>query len=237
MRLSIIFVVLGVMIGVFFAAQFGTDVPLDGAFPADQYQARRVLIKDFIDEQEGLRDRIAKLNRQIDERQKRNQALLSQTKLSYLDELKRAAGLTTITGKGVVINLGDSPGASRESTGIIPEALVQASDLRDLVNILRTGNADAIAINNQRILSTTHISAVGNSILVNNSYIVPPFAIFVVGDVDYLSSRLRDAGVLSDLKKRASQYQLQFDLTLKSHVNIPPYNGNFRMKYVATEGS
>lgn len=231
-RLSTIFVILGVMIGIFFAAQFRTDVPLDSAFPADQYQARQNLIKDFVDEQGMIRTQIANLNDQIDEQQKKNQALLSKTKLSFLDELKAVAGLTAARGRGIEIQLGDSPGASREATGVIAEALVQAGDLRDIINVLRTGNATAIDINGQRILPTTHISAVGNSILVNNFYVAPPFTISAVSDEEFLNARLKDANVLSDLKKRASQFNMPFTLTLKDFISLSPYNGDFRLKYV-----
>ncbi len=231
-RLSTIFVLLGIIIGVFFAAQFQTEVPLDSAFPADQYVARRNLIKDFLDEQGVLRNQIANLNKQINDQQKKNEASLSTAKLSILDSLKTDAGLTSVTGPGVEIFLTDSAGANRESTGVVPEALVQASDLRDIVNLLRTQQPEAIAINNQRILSTTPITAVGASILVGNFYIAPPFTITVVGDAEFMSQRLKDPSVLTELKKRAADFKLQFHLTVKSHINIPPYNGDFRVKYV-----
>ncbi|MFA7277599.1 MAG: DUF881 domain-containing protein [Candidatus Gracilibacteria bacterium] len=236
-RLSIIFVLLGVTIGVFFAAQFRTDVPLDSAYPADQYVARQNLIKDYIDEQGVLRNQIANLNKQIDEQQKKNEAVLSKTKLSHLDDLKASAGLTTVVGRGIQIDLSDSPGANRESVGVIPEALVQAADIRDIVNLLRTGHSDAISINGQRVLATTPITAVGGNILVNNSYIAPPFEIVAAGDENFLYQRLKDPAILPELKKRASNFKLQFNLTLKSHVNIPAYNGDFRLKYVTTPES
>lgn len=231
-RLSTIFVLLGIIIGVFFAAQFRTEIPLDGAFPADQYAARQNLIKDYVDEQGVLRNQIGNLNRQVDEQQKKNQATLSSAKLSRLDDLKTEAGMTAVSGRGLQIDLADSPGANRESANIAPEALVQAADIRDIVNLLRTGHPDAISINNQRILPTTSISAVGPNILVNNFYIAPPFVINTVGDETFLSQRLKDPGIFPELKKRATDFKLQFNLTLKSRVTIPAYNGDFRLKYL-----
>ncbi len=231
-RLSTIFVLVGIIIGVFFAAQFQTDIPLDSAFPADQYLARQHLIKSFIDEQGVFRNTIANLNRQIDEQRKKNEASLSRTKLSLLDNLKRDAGLSPVTGSGMEILLTDSSGANRESTGVVPAALIQASDLRDLINVLRSGNPDAMAINNQRLLATTAITAVGANILVGNFYIAPPFIVTVVGDESFLSDRLKDPLVLAELKKRATEFKLQIDLTIKSHLKIPSYNGDFRLKYV-----
>lgn len=231
-RLSVIFVLLGIIIGVFFAAQFQTDVPLDSAFPADQYLARQNLIKSFIDEQGIFRNTIANLNRQIDEQRKKNEASLSRTKLSLLDELKKDAGLSSVSGGGIEIILTDSSGANRESTGIVPASLIQAADIRDVVNLLRTGNPDAMAINNQRLLATTPITAVGANILVGNFYIAPPFVITAVGDESFLSERLKDPLVLTELKKRAAEFKLQVSLTVKSHIKIPSYNGDFRLKYV-----
>lgn len=231
-HLSVIFVVLGLMIGVFFAAQFRTEVPLDSAFPADQYQARQHLIKEFIDEQSGLRSQITALNDQIQEQQKKNETLISKTKLEYLDTLRRIVGLSSISGSGLEVYIGDSPGANRESTGPIAEAVVQASDLRDIVNFLRTGNIKAIAINNQRLLPTSSITAVGANILVHNFYIAPPYVISVVGDEEYLLQRLSDKSVLSDIKKRTSLLKMPFRVSLKPHITLPPYNGDFRVKYL-----
>lgn len=233
-RVSAIFVVLGVLVGVFFAAQLRTEVPLDGSFAADQIQARNRLIKTFVDEQGLLQNQIASLRNDISDQQKKNEKLFSTKRLSYLDSLKEQAGVTSITGEGVIITINDAPGANREQTGVILDALVQASDLRDIVNVLRASAASAIAINNQRVLPTTSIVAVGNSILVNNFYITAPFTISAVGDMSFITQRLRDKTILDGLKKRIAQYKISFDLSTRSHITVTPYTADFRLKYVTT---
>lgn len=233
-RVSIIFVILGVLVGVFFASQLRTEVPLDSSFAADQIQARNNLIKTFVDEQGLLQNQIVNLRSDISDQQKKNEKLFSTKRLSYLDSLKEQAGATSITGEGVVITVNDAPGANREQTGVILDALVQASDLRDIVNVLRASASSAISINSQRVLPTTSIVAVGNSILVNNFYITAPFTISAVGDASFIIQRLRDKAILDGLKKRIVQYKIPFDVSTRSRVTVSPYTADFRLKYVTT---
>ena len=54
-------------------------------------------------------------------------------------------------------------------------------DLLYIINDLKRGGAEAISINEQRIISTSEIRCVGNTILVNTTRLAPPYHIKVIG--------------------------------------------------------
>lgn len=202
-------------------------------FPADLIEARKSLIKDYIDEQALYQAQITSLHKDIEETQKQNEAILSKARLADLDNLKKKIGLTEIQGEGIEIILKDSANVSRETVSPSDKNLVHASDLRDMVNLLWANRAEAIAINSQRILATTPINAAGNSILVNNIYIVPPITISAIINPDLIEARLQDKNVLYDLKKRIAKGEISFSISVKRTTVIPIYAGDFRLKHIA----
>lgn len=233
-KIQIIFVVIGIFVGAFITSQLRTDAPVSSLFPADELEARSQVIKTFVDEQSQLQSNIVSLRKAIEDNQSKNEAASQASNLALLDDLKGRIGLTQQTGTGVEILLDDSPLARRENGETLNESLIHASDIRDIVNVLRAANAEAIAINSQRILATTPIASVGSSILVNNFYIVPPFTITATGDPEILIQRLLDMTALTDLYERKSKYNIQFSFKQNDGLVIPVYNGDFRLKYLTS---
>ena len=80
-------------------------------------------------------------------------------------------GLTDVTGQGVIITLQDNEGVTNSSIGItedIRSYLVHDVNLREIVRKLKISGAEAISINNERIVSQTAITCAGNIIKVND---------------------------------------------------------------------
>ena len=109
--------------------------------------------------------------------------------------------------------------------------LIHAADLRDIMNLLFSAQADGVAINDQRVIASTPISSVGNTILVNNFHVLPPFVITVVGDRELLMQRLNDAKALPDLEKRARSQKISYGYKPTENLTLPVYNGDFRLEY------
>lgn len=231
-KVNIIFVVTGILIGAFISSQFRTAAPVGSLFPVDQLEAKKVLIKSYVDEQALLQGKIVSLRKAIEENQEKNELISRTANLALLDELKKLIGLTPVSGSGVEIVLDDSPFARRESAEVLDKALIHAADLRDAVNLLQASHATAIAINQQRVIATTSIASVGNSILVNNSYLVPPFIITATGDPEISLRRLMDASALPDLYKRKAENHIHFSFKVNKTLVIPVYNGDLRFKYL-----
>lgn len=222
----------GVLAGILIVFQFKTQVPIESDFPADELQAHDELKKDFLDEQAFLQSRIVTLRNQVVDMQN---AITDQSEAANLEELnnlKKIVGLTEVIGPGVEITLDDSPLVLREGANPSEEQLIQAADLRDVVNLLYAANADAIAVNNQRILATSPISSVGTTILVNDTYIAPPFIVQAVGDPEIIAQRMLSTSLLPSLYERKQKAKIKFQIIGKQGILIPIYNAELKTKYL-----
>ena len=98
--------------------------------------------------------------------------------------------------------------------------------------MLRAHNVEGLAINDQRVIATSPITSVGNTVLINNSNLTPPFTITAIGDYGSFVMRLTGQATLSDLQKRVKENGIQFRIDPLNHVILPIYNGQFRLKYI-----
>jgi uncharacterized protein YlxW (UPF0749 family) len=234
MKKGFIFIFLGVglIVGILLIRQFVGETSVDEIFPADELQAKEDLFKDFIDEQAYLQSRIVSLREQIEVAEDEVEVQSKIASISFLENLKKDVGLSEINGKGIEILLDDSPFALREGSEVSDIDLVQAADIRDIVNILYAANVQAISVNNQRIIATSPISSVGTTILINNAHTAPPFTISAVGDKDLILQRLQNDSLLVSMLERASKNELVFQVSVKGWVSIPIYNGDFKVNYL-----
>ncbi len=223
----------GVIIGFLLITQLNTPFPVEGGSPAYEVSAKEDLIKSFLDEQDYLQNRIINLREEIAENQQNIEVFSETANLEILESLKNQIGLTEINGEGLEIILDDSPLIKR--TNLVEpndSNLIQASDLRDTVNVLNAARADGISINNQRIISSSSIISVGTTILVNNSHIAPPFTIKAVGDWEIMLQRLQNRNLLPELYSKKEKSELLFEIFKKNNIKIPMYNGTLRVDYL-----
>ncbi len=185
-----------------------------------------------MDDEAQLKSRIVSLREEIDQTLEDNYLISQTTNLEMLNELKKEIGLTEIKDEGFYIELDDSPFIDRDSLENNEAGIIYAADIRDIVNLLRANSVEGIAINDQRIIASSSITSVGNSVLINNSNLAPPFTISVVGDYESFLIRMSDPGVLTDLQKRVNENGIQFAIKQMPHVILPIYNGQFRLKFI-----
>ncbi len=222
----------GLIAGLLLSWQFSTEVPLESSFATDSVQAREDLIKKFLDEQSYLQSRIVTLRKQIEDDQDKIEVQTESINLEFLESLKAKVGLTEVTGSGIQITLNDSPLALREGPEVSDQNRVQASDIRDIVNILNAASAEAISVNDQRVVANTPISAVGTTILINNSHVAPPFNILVVGDSELILERLLNKNLLPLIYQKKLKSKVIFEITRKNRITVPIYNGDFQVNYL-----
>lgn len=209
-----------------------TSFVAGSAFPADEIVAKQELFKSFLDEQAYLQSRIVSLREKIDENQLAATSHSESANLKNLNTLKESVGLSQISGRGVEIILDDSPLALREGANPSDSNLVQASDLRDIVNLLFAADSSAIMVNGQRIIATSPVSSLGTSILINNSYTTPPFVISAVGDTDKALQMLSNKSFLPEIYEKSEKSMLVFDIYLKNKIVIPIYNAALKSDYL-----
>jgi len=143
-----------------------------------------------------------------------------------LDRLKLMAGQTAVEGPGIVITLDDQ---EKARTAKDPEFyLIHYSSILYIVNDLRAAKAEAISVNNERIVSTSDIRCAGSIILVNTSRLAPPYEIRAIGNHDQLEAAVR-SGEYSTLELG----QFPVSLVRNNIITIPDYKGSYSFTYAS----
>ncbi len=220
------FIVSGFLIGLLVVAQFQSSVSAN-TYLADEINAQADLISYLDQKQNLLKTKIANLRLQIDEQSKQLDLGNETGLIGKLDAMKDVLGLSRIAGSGVEITLNEA--------GEDEASLIYAADLRDLVNVLRTANVEAIMINNQRIVSSSSINSIGNTILVNRTRIAKPYTIKTVGDVQMILKRLSDQNAYPDLYKRIQDGKIEFNAERKDSLVISVFDGNFILDHAKSK--
>ena len=147
-----------------------------------------------------------------------------------LDALKAAAGFTPVSGQGVTVTLTDAPKAiidEAQRTGSISvdALLVHQQDIQAVVNALWAGGATGIAVQGQRIISTTGIKCVGNTVVLHGVPYSPPYVISAVGSITQLTNALNASEYVTAYKTFVTTYQLGWNLTTSPTLTVPAYVG------------
>lgn len=139
------------------------------------------------------------------------------------ERLKSLAGLTSVQGPGVRITLDDSKQASKigENANLY---IIHDEDVLKVINELRASGAEAIAINEQRLIATSEIRCVGPTLLVNDVRYSPPYEIIAIGDPKTMESALKLRGGVAETLKF---YGIEIQIRKDDHITIPSYKGNF----------
>jgi len=145
-----------------------------------------------------------------------------QTQLKTLNSL---IGSVDVKGKGIVITVADNSNVTSQTVGVfdnISNYLIHDKDLLTLVNELKNAGAEAISINDERIINTTAITCDGNVILINDNKISSPFIIKAIGSQEAILGAIqRPGGYLEKLE----DYGLVTSVERQDNIAIYKYNG------------
>ena len=152
-----------------------------------------------------------------------------------LADLKMGAGVVPAEGQGVTITIDDSK--TKSKAGENPNLyLIHDDDLLKVINELKAAGAEAISINEQRLIATSEIRCAGPTLSVNNIRSAPPYEIKAIGDAKNLENALKmRGGVVETLQVWGIQINVKPDV----NVHVPAYKSTFHfqfMKAVAEDG-
>ncbi len=135
-------------------------------------------------------------------------------------------GMTDVTGPGIIVTLSDS---KKDANSVLnPNTLlVHDADVLSVINELKNAGAEAISINNQRLVTTSSISCGGNIIDINGEKIGAPFEIKAIGLPEQLSALSRQGGYLEILKDAS----VGVELKKSNNITIPKYTGIISYQY------
>lgn len=138
-------------------------------------------------------------------------------------------GLTEVTGEGIIINLDDNRDIKITEVINVSNYLVHEGDLLQIVNELFNAGADAISINDQRVVSTTSILCDGNIVRINGEIVGVPLTIKAIGHPEGLYYALaRPQGYLDIMQ----QDGVIVKATKEQNIVIPKYEGIYSYDYI-----
>ena len=101
-----------------------------------------------------------------------------------------------------------------------------------IINVLKAAGAEAISINDQRIVNMSEIRGVGNTgenIIINGKRVGLPYTIKAIGNSDYLESALTVKGGYVDELRAGS---IEVEISKERNITIEKYDGNIELKYI-----
>ena len=150
---------------------------------------------------------------------------------SELDAAAVAAHTVPVTGPGVTVVLDDAP-SSVAPPDLDPDLLVvHQQDIQAVVNALWLGGAEAMTIQGQRVVSTTGVKCVGNTVVLHGIPYAPPYRIEAIGDPAALEKALESSEYVSNYKDYVAAYGLGYQQRRVAELSFPAYGGRIELQY------
>ncbi len=149
-----------------------------------------------------------------------------------------SAALVPLTGPGLVITLDDAP---QRPDGALPvdaradDLVIHQSDVQAVVNAVWAAGADGVAIMGRRLIATSAVICVGNTLLLQGRTYSPPFVIEAIVDADAVRAELAASPQVAVLQQAVADFGLTFAVEARPEVALPAYDGPLDMEY-ATAG-
>jgi uncharacterized protein YlxW (UPF0749 family) len=145
--------------------------------------------------------------------------------------LRTPAGVTALSGPGVTVELDDSHETITDPSVDPNWLVVHQSDMQAVVNALWAGGAEAISVEGQRLIQTSAIRCVGNTLLLNGRVYSPPFDIAAIGPQQQMRQALQASPDLEQYRKDAASYGLKYRVNDELHVHAAAYDAPVSLNY------
>jgi uncharacterized protein YlxW (UPF0749 family) len=145
--------------------------------------------------------------------------------------LRNPGGLSAEHGPGITVVLDDAP-STTATAGVDPNQLVvHQSDLQAVVNALWAGGAEAMSIAGQRVIATSAVRCVGNTLLLNGEVFSPPFRVAAIGPSRTMAAALDASRGVRMFQQAAEYYGLGYTVESPDDVRVPAYSGPLGLAY------
>ncbi|MCL2336393.1 MAG: DUF881 domain-containing protein [Firmicutes bacterium] len=225
--IHLILLFMGLVLGFILSTQFRLHSEIAASYPPAQERTAALLqeLEEDRQSRDELQHEVSVLRNRLDQAAAGPELAKMRTEL---DQVRQLAGMTNMEGPGVQLTLNDNPNALPQ--GMDPNNFVlHDEDVLSVLNELKAAGATAIAINEQRVISTTEVRCIGPTILLNkNQRLSPPFVIFALGEPDTLTNAMKmKGGVIDSLLN----WGIQVDIKKVEKVKIPAYSGALTYNY------
>ncbi|MFH8881864.1 DUF881 domain-containing protein [Streptomyces californicus] len=186
------------------------------------------LIRERSEKNGELNDAAAAVRTDIDALAQRDDGS-TEAEDAKLKALEKAAGTTEISGDSVSVTLNDAPPDATANPGY-PEPqpndlVIHQQDLQAVVNALWQGGARGIQVMDQRLISTSAVRCVGNTLILQGRVYSPPYKVTAVGDPGELKRALDDSTAIQNYLLYVKAYGLGWKVDENEAVTLPGYSG------------
>ena len=145
--------------------------------------------------------------------------------------LEAPGGLTAAAGPGIVVVLDDASVLSTDPAENLNNFVIHQSDLQSVVNALWAGGAEAMTIAGQRVIATSAVRCVGNTLLLNGRVFSPPFRVAAIGPYETMHKALDKSAGVQFFKQAAVYYGLGYTVQQTDSLTLPAYDGPISLSY------
>ncbi len=199
-----------------------------------RYTDLAALVRTESQQYDALRDRVAELTDEV----AALTATVDDDKVASLRAQGRAleapAGLSEVSGAGVTVVLADAPIEVAETSDQDPNRLVvHQQDIQAVVNALWKGGATAVTVQGQRVVTTTGIKCIGNSVQLQGVPYSQPYTISGIGDPAALAAAIGADGYLTLYRADSLQPDIAvgWSETVETDLVAPAYDGLLDINY------
>jgi uncharacterized protein YlxW (UPF0749 family) len=153
-----------------------------------------------------------------------------------LEALEKNAGTQKLTGAAITVTLNDAPPDATAKLPGYPEPqpdylVIHQQDLQAVVNALWQGGAQGIKVMDQRLISTSAVRCVGNTLILQGRVYSPPYKITAVGDPEKLRKALTASPTIQNYMVYVNVYGLGWKVEEEGPVTLPGYSGTVDLQY------
>jgi uncharacterized protein YlxW (UPF0749 family) len=142
-----------------------------------------------------------------------------------------AAGLAPVSGRGLVVTLDDAPHDGPLPAKARPDDLVvHQQDVQAVVNALWVGGAEAMMLMDQRVISTSAVRCVGNTLILQGRVYSPPFTVAAIGDTARMRRAMETSPTIPIYLQYVEQYHLGWQVAERD-LSMPAFGGSLELRY------
>ena len=146
------------------------------------------------------------------------------------DELALAAGTAPVLGPALTVSLDDAPPGA--VSDVPDDLVVHQQDVQAVVNALWAGGAEAMTLMGERVISTSAVRCVGNTVVLHGQVYGPPFVVTAVGDRARMRAALDSEPGVELFRRYVDRFGLGYEVSSADEVRLPAYEGPLELPAV-----
>ncbi|MDD2573456.1 MAG: DUF881 domain-containing protein [Bacillota bacterium] len=213
------------VLGLMLTLQFRNVQNYGGILSVQRAQELASELKDARVQRDSLQQRVKEYESRIlqYEESAAEVSVIAEGMRQDLERARLLAGLTDTGGPGVVVTL-----AEVQPDQEFNVFYIHYDKLLKVLNELNAAGAEAVSINEQRVIATTEIRLAGSHININYQRFAPPFVFKAIGDPQTLEAALKlKGGIVEELE----YYGISVSIKKEQDVFVPRYSKVLEFKY------